>query len=252
MRLVKHLFLLLAFLSTLSSPSIRAAQVSVAVAANFAGPAQKLAVTFEQETGNKAVISIGSTGKFYTQIKNGAPFEVLLAADDETPIRLEGEGFGVVNTRFTYAIGKLVLWSKQVGIVDDRGEVLRRGGFEHIAIADPRLAPYGLAAMQAIGKMGLEKQLLPKAVWGENISQTYLYVDSQAASLGFVALSQVIQDGKVREGSTWLVPPSMYSMIRQDAILLSTGKNNPAADAFMRFMRSKKAQEIIQSFGYSL
>ena len=243
---------LITFLALLTSVSIRAAEVSVAVAANFAAPAQKIALAFEQDTGHKAIISIGSTGKFYTQIKNGAPFQVLLAADDQTTMRLENEGLAVLGTRFTYAIGKLVLWSKQVGTVDERGEVLRRANFEHLAIADPRLAPYGLAAMQAIEKMGLEKQLLPKVVWGENISQTYLYVDSQAASIGFVALSQVIQDGKIREGSAWIVPSTLYSMIRQDAILLNTGKNNLAADLFIRYLHSEKAQKIIHSFGYEL
>ena len=230
---------------------LRAAEVSVAVAANFAAPIQKIATAFEQDTGHKANISFGSTGKFYTQIRNGAPFQVLLAADAETPAKLEQEGFAEVGTQFTYAIGKLVLWSKQAGFVDDKGEVLRRGNFDHIAIADPKLAPYGLAAMQALAQIGLDKSITPKVVWGENISQTFLYVDSKAASLGFVALSQVLKDGVIKEGSVWVLPTSMYASIRQDAILLKEGKTNPAAVTFLKYLRSPKSQEIIRSFGYS-
>ncbi len=234
-----------------AAQSDQATEVSVAVAANFAAPAQKIAAAFDQDTGYKALLAVGSTGKFYTQIKNGAPFQILLSADQETPQRLEQEGLIVAGTRFTYSIGKLVLWSKQIELVDERGEILKKGNFEHIAIADPKLAPYGLAAMQTISKLGLDKQILSKAVWGENISQTFLYVDSEAASLGFVALSQVFKDGHITQGSAWIVPTSMYANIKQDAVLLKTGKNVPAAELFMKYLKSKKALEIIKSYGYS-
>ena len=230
--------------------SVNAAEVSVAVAANFSAPVQKIAIAFEQDTGNKAIISLGSTGKIYTQIKNGAPFQVFLSADQETPSKLEQEGLAVMGSRMTYAVGKLVLWSKRANFVDERGEVLKNAVFEHIAVADPKLAPYGVAAMQVIEKLGLQAKLNPKTVWGENISQTYLFVDSQAAALGFVALSQVMKEKRVTEGSAWIVPSSLYSSIRQDAVLLNSGKNNPVAQEFLKYLRSKKALEIIESYGY--
>jgi len=244
---IKSLFYLLPLVSFVN---VNAAEVSVAVAANFSAPMQKIATAFEQDTGNKAVISIGSTGKIYTQIKNGAPFQVFLSADQETPAKLEQEGLAVMGSRLTYAVGKLVLWSKRANFVDDRGEVLKSAVFEHIAVADSKLAPYGTAAMQVIEKLGLQSKINPKIVWGENISQTYLFVDSQAAALGFVALSQVMKEQRVSEGSAWIVPNSLYSSIKQDAVLLNTGKNNPVAQDFLKYMRSKKALEIIESYGY--
>ncbi len=242
---------LLPVLLLMSVLTVNAAEVLVAVAANFSAPAQKIATSFEQDTGHRAVISIGSTGKFYTQIRNGAPFHVFLAADDETPTRLAKEGQAVEGTQFTYAIGKLVLWSKQAQLVDDRGEILKKGNFAHIAIADPKLAPYGIAAMQVLSKMGLDKQLSPKFVWGENISQTFLYVDSNATEVGFVALSQVLQEGRIGQGSVWIVPISMYESLKQNAVLLNTGKNNPAAESFMKYLQTSKAQQIIKTYGYS-
>ena len=183
--------------------SAQAAEVSVAVAANFTAPMQKIASAFEQDTGHKAVLSFGSTGKFYAQIKNGAPFQILLSADDETAARLESEGAAVSGTRFTYATGRLVLWSKQAGVVDDKGDVLHKGAFDHIAIADPKLAPYGAAALEVINKLGLVSELQPKFVQGENIGQAYQFVVTGNAALGFVALSQVTSDGKIREGSAY-------------------------------------------------
>jgi len=227
-----------------------AGEVLIAVAANFASPLEKIATAFEQETGHRANFSIGSTGKFYAQIKNAAPYQVLLAADEETPAKLDREGFTEPGSRFTYATGKLVLWSKQPGLIDEAGDVLKKNAFKHIAIADPKLAPYGLAALQTLAKLGLEKQIMSKTVWGENIGQAYLFVESQSAELGFVALSQVYLDGHIKEGSAWQVPQSMHSPIRQDAVLLSSGKNTPAAKAFMSYLRSKRAKDIIKSYGY--
>jgi len=235
----------------LAAPA-QAAEVSVAVAANFTAPMQKIATAFEQDTGHKAILAFGSTGKFYAQIKNGAPFQALLAADDETPARLEREGLGVGGTRFTYAIGRLVLWSRQPGLVDDKGNVLRSGKVVRIALADPKLAPYGAAAVDVLNGLGLMPALAPKLVQGENIAQTYQFVATGNAELGFVALSQVFADGKLTQGSAWTVPVALHAPIRQDAVVLATGKDNAAAAALMAYLRTDKARAIIRSFGYDL
>jgi molybdate transport system substrate-binding protein len=229
-----------------------AAEVQVAVAANFTAPMQKIAALFEQDTGHKAVLSFGATGKFYAQIANGAPFGVLLAADDTTPEKIGKEGLGDGATRFTYAIGQLVLWSKQPGYVDAEGKVLAKSDWKHIAIANPKLAPYGLAAMQTLDKLGLTAQVQPRVVTGENIGQTYQFAASGNAPLGFVALSQVMEDGKLREGSAWVVPAGMHEPIRQDAIVLNNGKDNEAATELMKYLRADKARAIIRSYGYGL
>lgn len=228
-----------------------AAEVSVAVAANFTAPMQKIAAAFEQDTGHKAVLSFGSTGKFYAQVKNGAPYQVLLAADDETPARLEKEGLAQPGTRFTYAIGRLVLWSRQTGLVDDKGEVLRKGAFEHLAIADPKLAPYGAAALETLTQMGLLPGLQARLVQGENIAQAYQFVATGNAALGFVALSQVMSDGRIAEGSAWVVPQSLHSGIRQDAVVLANGKDNAAAAALVAYLKGDKARATMRSFGYA-
>lgn len=230
----------------------QAAEVSVAVAANFTAPMQKIAQVFEQDTGHKAVLSFGATGAFYAQIKNGAPFEVLLAADDETPARIEREGLGVAGSRFTYATGKLVLWSKQPALVDDEGAILRTGKFERIAVANPKLAPYGAAAIETMTKMGVLADVQPKIVQGDNIAQTYQFIATENAQLGFVALSQVISDGRISQGSAWIVPENLHAPIRQDAVLLTTGKDNPAAAALLSFLKSEKARAVIRSYGYEL
>ncbi len=232
--------------------NVQAAEVSVAVASNFTVPMRKIADAFERETGHQAVLSSGSTGGFHVQIKNGAPFEILLAADDETPLKIESDGLGVEGSRFTYAIGRLALWSSRLGFVDDKGEVLRSGKFERIAIANPKLAPYGAAALETLTRLGLLNDLQPKLVKGENIAQTYQFVATGNVELGFVALSQVISDGKISRGSGWLVPTALHDPIRQDAILLANGKDHPAAIALMKFLRGEKAKAIIRSFGYDL
>ena len=228
----------------------RAAEVQVAVAANFTAPMQKIAAQFEQDTGNKAVLSFGATGKFYAQIRNGAPFEVFLAADDATPAKLEHEGLGVSGTRFTYAIGQLALWSPKADYVDARGDVLRGGRFAHLAIANPRTAPYGAAAVETLKKLNLYEGLQPKLVQGENIAQTQQFVGSGNAELGFVALSQVWQDGKFGSGSAWIVPSNLHSALRQDAVLLKRGAANPAARALASYLKSAKARAIIRAYGY--
>ncbi len=231
--------------------SAHADEVSVAVAANFTAPMQKIAAEFEKDSGHKAVLSFGATGKFYAQINNGAPFGILLAADDTTPAKLAQEGKGVAASRFTYAIGQLVLWSKQAGYVDDKGAVLKTGDYRHIAIANPKLAPYGLAAMETLKNLGLTDQVTPKIVQGENIGQTYQFAASGNAQLGFVALSQVMEDGKLREGSAWIVPSTMHEPIRQDAIVLNSAKDNAAATALMEYLKGDKARAIIKSYGYA-
>jgi len=230
--------------------SVLAAEVSVAVAANFTAPMQKIAQAFEAETGHKAVLAFGSTGTLYAQIRNGAPFQILLAADDETPLKIEKEGLGVAGSRFTYAIGKLVLWSKQPGLVDDKGEVLRSGTFQRIALANPKLAPYGAAALETMTQMGVLQALQPKIVQGENIAQTYQFVATENAQLGFIALSQVYLDGKIAQGSAWMVPAKLHAPIQQDAVLLTKGSDNPAAAALMQFLRGQRAQSLIRAHGY--
>lgn len=242
----------LTLLATLATGLAQAGQVSVAVAANVTAPMQKIALAFAQDTGHQALLAFGSTGKFYTQIKNGAPFQILLAADDETPARLEKEGLAVAGTRFTYATGRLVLWSKTPGLVDDQGAVLRQGTFTHIALADPKLAPYGTAALQTLDQLGLTAALQARMVQGENIGQAYQFVATGNAALGFVALSQVMVQGRLVEGSAWVVPAHLHAPLRQDAVLLSSGKDNPAALALVAYLKGEKARAILRAFGYEL
>ena len=237
-------------LLALGSLAAHAEEVSVAVAANFATPMQKIAVLFTQDTGHTATLSMGSTGKFYAQIKNGAPFHVLLSGDDETPLRLEKDNALTPHTRFTFAVGKLVLWSKQAGYVDAQGDVLRKGNFSHLAIADPKLAPYGAAAIETLQALGLLTKLQPRLVQGESIGQAYQFVASGNAQLGFVALSQVMSNDRITEGSAWLVPPHLYQALRQDAVILKNGKDNKAATALMAYLKTEKARAVIRSFGY--
>ncbi len=236
----------------LSTAATHADEVNVAVAANFAAPLRKIVSEFAKDSGHRVVPSFGSTGKFYAQIKAGAPFEVFLAADDETPARLEKEGDGVAGSRFTYAIGKLVLWSSQPGVVDDKGDVLKKGDFKHVAIANPKLAPYGAAAIETLAALKLLDAIQPRFVQGENIAQTHQFVATGNAELGFIALSQVMKDGKIAAGSAWIVPASLHQPIRQDAVLLDKGNGKAAAEALMKYLRSDQAAAVITSFGYAL
>jgi molybdate transport system substrate-binding protein len=229
----------------------QADEISVAVAANFTAPMKQIAAQFERDSGHKVVASFGSTGKFYAQIRNGAPFEILLAADDETPAKLVAEAVGVSGSQFTYAVGKLVLWSAKPGLVDGAGAVLKKGDFAHLALADPKLAPYGAAGVETLKALGAYDTVQPKIVTAENITQVYQFISSGNAELGFVALSQVQKNGKT-EGSSWLVPANLYTQIRQDAVMLEPGRGKPAAEALMKFLKGVKARAIIQSFGYAL
>lgn len=246
---LKHSLLALGLIFT--SGAI-ADEVKVAVAANFTAPIQALAPAFEQATGHKLVASFGATGQFYAQIKNGAPFDVFLSADDSTPAKLESEGDTLPGSRFTYAIGSLVLWSADASYLDGSDAALKAGQFKHLSIANPKAAPYGLAATQVLDKLGLSDAVKSKLVEGQNITQAHQFVSTGNAELGFVALSQVYKDGQVSSGSAWIVPDDMYDPIKQDAVILKQGANNPAAAALVEYLKGPEAAKVIKSFGYKL
>jgi molybdate transport system substrate-binding protein len=227
-----------------------AAEVPVAVAANFAAPMRQIAREFEKDSGHKAVLAIGATGAFYAQIRNGGPFMLLLAADEATPARLEKEGLAVPGSRFTYATGRLVLWSPQPGLVDDKGQVLARGDFDRIALANPRLAPYGAAAVEALAQLKLLERLRPRFVQGENIGQAYQFVATGNVPLGLVALSQVMEEGRMAAGSAWLVPAALHAPLHQDAVVLAPGKDSAAAAALTAYLRTDKIRTLIARYGY--
>ncbi len=227
----------------------QAGEVSVAVAANFTAPMQKIALAFEQDTGHKALLAFGSTGKFYAQIKNGAPFEVLLAADDETPARLEQEGLGATGSRYTYAVGRLVLYSATPGLVDDKGLVLA-SSFTRLSVADPKLAPYGAAAVQALTALGHWPRLQGRLVTGESVGQAFQFVATGNAPLGLVALSQVMVDGRIGQGSAWVVPQNLHAPLKQDLLVLKAGQANPAAKALADYLKGGKARDIMRGYGY--
>lgn len=243
---------LASLIAVCASSGALADEVQVAVAANFTAPIQVIAADFEKDTGHKLIAAYGATGQFYTQIKNGAPFEVFLAADDTTPEKLEKEGDTVKGSRFTYAIGTLALWSAKAGYVDDAGEVLQKNQYQHLSIANPKAAPYGLAATQVLAKLKLTEATQAKLVEGQNISQAYQFVSTGNAELGFVALSQIYKNGKVSSGSAWVVPADMHDPIKQDAVILNKGKDNPAAKALVEYLKGPKAAAVIKSYGYQL
>lgn len=246
----KHaaVFLLL----VLSLGPARAGEVLVAVAANFAAPMKRIAEDFSRVSGHRAILSFGSTGKLYAQIRNGAPFEVLLAADEATPARLEGEGLGVAGSRFTYAVGRLALWSAEPGRVDADGKVLATGGFERLAIADPKLAPYGAAAVEVLQALGRLDSLRPRLVTAESVGQAYQFVATGNAEIGFVALSQVLEEGALRAGSLWRVPAGLHHPLRQDFVILAAGRRSAAATALAGYLRSDAAREVLRGFGYGI
>jgi len=231
-----------------AAPSL-AAETRVAVAANFTEPAKDIAAAFAKATGHRATLSFGASGVFYTQITQGAPFEIFLSADTERPEKIEKDGLGVPGSRFTYAVGRLVLYSTQAGLVDNGGKVLASDKFAKLSIADPAAAPYGAAAVEAMNKLGVYARLESKLVKGSSLAQAYQFVSTGAAELGFVALSQVI---KLSGGSRWLVPARLHKPIAQQAILLKTGASNPAAAAFVKFMKGAQARAIIKRYGYEI
>jgi molybdate transport system substrate-binding protein len=235
----------------LAAGCARAGDVQVAAAANLGNTIQRIAAAFARDTGHRAVVSLGSTGKLHTQIRNGAPFEVLLSADEETPRKLVAEGLARGDTRFTYAIGRLVLWSAAEGVVDTRGEILRRPPEGKLAIADPRVAPYGAAALATLEKMGVLQAWQPHLVQGESIGQAHQFVASGNARIGFVALAQVAELGRVARGSGWVVPAPLHPPLLQDAVLLNPGAANPAAVAFLTYLRGNAARAILRNAGYT-
>ena len=245
-------FALAALATFMTFNSAWADEVQVAVAANFTAPIQAIAKDFEKDTGHKLVAAYGATGQFYAQIKNGAPFEVFLAADDSTPAKLESEGDSVKGSRFTYAVGTLALWSAKPGYVDAKGEVLQKNSFKHLSIANPKAAPYGLAATQVLDKLKLTEATKAKLVEGQNITQAFQFVSTGNAELGFVALSQIYKDGKVTEGSAWIVPSSLHEPIKQDALILNKGKDSAAAKALVEYLKGPKAAAVIKSYGYEI
>ena len=230
-----------------------AGEVQVAVAANFAAPMRQIVSSFEQNTGHKIAYSVGATGKFYAQIKNAAPFDILLSADQTTPEQLRREREADGATQFTYAVGKLVLWSANPQLVDEQGDVLKFSDrFRHLAIASPKLAPYGVAAIETLRSLQLLDGLAVKLVQGESIGQTYAFIATGGAELGFIALSQVMENNKIKSGSVWVVPEKLYKPLRQDAILLKHGKDNPVALALLAFLKTESAKKIIRTFGYQI
>jgi len=230
----------------------QAAEAQVAVAANFAEPIKAIAAVLEKTTGHTLKISTGASGAFYTQIKNGAPFDVFLSADNERPEMLEKDGLAQPGTRFTYANGKLVLWSVRPGRVDGQGAVLKAADLGKVAFANPKTAPYGAAALQVLDKLGLKDALAPKLVQGESIGQTFNFVKTGNADVGFVAMSQVLEGGQLKEGSMWVIPQTQYDAIRQDAVLLKRGANNEAAKELFKLLQSPNIRDLIRSYGYDL
>lgn len=235
----------------MSSP-VRAGEISVAVASNFAAPMERIVALFQKESGHTVKVSLGSSGKLYAQIKNKAPFDAFLSADEEMPKSLMQEGFAVSGSRFVYATGRLVLWSAQPDWVDDKGAVLNKGNFNTLAIANPRFSPYGVAAKETLGKLTMWNAIQEKLGKGEDVTQTYQLAATEKVDLAFIALSQVMRDGKVTEGSWWLVPSELHKPIRQSAVLLSGAKDQAAAKAFLAYLKSEKARTVIRSFGYEL
>lgn len=246
-RLAQRCAVIAAILS-LAAQSAVAAQTTVAVAANFTDAAKDIAAAYKEKTGNDAVLSFGASGQFYTQITQGAPFEVFLSADDERPKKAITDGFGVQGTSFTYAIGKLVLWSKQPGLVQGQ-DTLTKASFDKLSICNPAAAPYGAAAVETMRSLKLYDALQPKLVVGANISQAFQFVQTGNAEIGFVALSQVIDD---KAGSKWMVPQNLYAPIRQDAVLLKKGEGHEAATGFLSFLRGPEATAIIRKYGYEV
>jgi molybdate transport system substrate-binding protein len=234
------------------SSSVCAGEVSVAAAANFAAPMERIVALFQKESGHTVKVSLGASGKLYAQIKGGAPFDVFLSADEELPKQLMQEGLAVSGSRFVYATGRLVLWSAQSGFVDEKGVVLNRGNFNMLAIANPRFSPYGVAAKETLTKLTMWNSIQRKLDKGDDVTQTYQLAATERDDLAFIALSQVMRDGRVTAGSWWLVPPELHNPIRQSAVLLSGAKDQAAAKAFLAFLKSEKARAVMRGFGYEV
>jgi molybdate transport system substrate-binding protein len=228
--------------------SVASAEIKVAVAANFTDPARELTAAFKASTGHDVLLSFGATGALYTQITQGAPFVAFLAADDKRPAQAVTDGLGVAGSVFTYAVGALALYSPSIEMTDGAA-VLIAGNFEHIAVANPATASYGAAAAEVIAGLGLSETLRPKQVVGENVTQALQFIETGNAELGFVALSQVVDKPATK---VWRVPADLHTPIRQDAVLLAPGENDPAAIAFLAFLKSEAARAIIERYGYDV
>ncbi len=244
--------LALGLLGALATRAAWADTVQVAVAANMAAPMQAIAQQFQRDSGHQAVLVLGATGKLSAQVRHGAPFEVLVAADAHSAAALEAEGLAVPGTRRRYGTGQLVLWSMDAQRVDAQGQVLRQGGFRHLALANPQTAPYGAAAVEVMQRLGLRQALQARWVQGESVAQTYQFVASGNAELGFVALSQVWEGGKLRAGSAWIVPATLHAPLHQEAVLLRPGQGKPAAQALLAYLGSEGARSVLRAYGYRL
>jgi molybdate transport system substrate-binding protein len=236
----------------LMSTQVCADEVSAAVAANFAAPMQRIVALFQKGSGHTVKVSLGASGKLYTQIKAGEPFDVLLSADEEIPKRLLQEGLAFAGSRFVYATGRLVLWSAQPDLVDDKGAVLSKGNFDRLAYANPLFSPYGMAAKETLTKLTMWNAMQKKLKKGDDVTQAYQLAATESTDMAFIALSQVMRDGKVATGSWWLVPAELHNPIRQSALLLSGSKNQAAAKAFLAFLKSEKARAVMRGFGYEV
>lgn len=238
----------ISMLTILLSSAASAAEVRIAVASNFKHTMTTLVDAYKMQSSDTIIVSYGSTGKHYAQIKNGAPFDLFYAADEARPMLLEQQAIAVENSRYTYAIGKLVLWGPAVNTAASIEAVLANTNYRHLALANPKLSPYGLAAQQFLTNLGSTKKMTAKLVQGENIAQAYQFVDSGNADLGLLAYSQIIQPEAQIVGSYWLVPTDLYQPIRQQAVLL---KESTASRAFFRFVQSELARDIIREAGYA-
>lgn len=240
----------LAVMAVVVSTSCWSSEITVAVAANFSKPLEDIAKNYQQDTGNTIKISSASTGKLYTQIANGAPFDVMLSADTKTPSKLVTEHYALAGSQFTYAQGRLALWAAKSGVVDQDGAVLKAGSAQHVALCNPKLAPYGQAAIETMTSMQVLPALKSKLVQGENITQAYQFVASGNADIGFVALSQIYKDGKVTSGSAWIVPAHYYKPILQDAVVLTASKDKKSAAEFLAYLKGAKTKALMQRYGY--
>ncbi len=248
--MIRHLISLCMCSVFLMAAKVQAVEIKVAVASNFANVLKEVAIEFQKDTGHQLAITPGATGKFYAQISNGAPFDVFLSADDETPRKLAQEGKAIASSQFTYAIGRLALWSPNPEMIDKTADILKTDKFKFIAIANAKVAPYGQAAVQTMQKLGVLTKIEPRVVQGESISQTYQFVSTGNAQLGFVAMSQIVENGKIKMGSAWIVPEEMHEQLKQDAVVLQSCKHMSACQALIDYLKSEKAKKLMASYGY--
>jgi molybdate transport system substrate-binding protein len=248
--MIRHIIHLCAYVIFVVAANAQAAEIKVAVASNFANTLKEIAVEFQRDTGHQLAITPGATGKFYAQISHGAPFDVFLSADDETPRKLAQEGKAIAASQFTYATGRLALWSPSPDLVDKNADILKTDKFKYIAIANAKVAPYGQAAVQTMQKLGVLSKIEPRVVQGESIAQTFQFVSTGNAQLGFVALSQIFENGKIKTGSAWIVPEEMHEQLKQDAVVLQSCKNTSACQALMDYLKSEKIKKMMSSYGY--